>query len=354
MKRRFVANARTRISVVILLLLVPLVLGKHTMAALKVQSVDTSKWQSVNQDVTQLIAILRDERLRKSEPEHVVQVIQRLGQMRAVEAIDDLIVLLAFKQPLEWEKEEPSDFYAEISAIGPDRRYPAIGALFQIGKPALPALINVIATHENGSLESENALYTIFAILREEPPSAWVEYLRESAAHASSPEATQRLLHAAESAEETRLFMVLSEDELRQTDPDRVVEAIERLGERKAVKAIDKPAQIITFERPLKMKDREGKANSETQSIPMDRRFPAISALTQIGKPALPALIRVIDRHEGGSPQAKSNHKRSVHSPNWPFAENTVFTGLMFVGSETQCTNVVCFDLVRTPYSPSC
>jgi hypothetical protein len=43
----------------------------------------------------------------------------------------------------------------------------------------------------------------------------------------------------------------------------------------------------------------------------------------------------------------KSNHKRLVHSPTWPFAENTVFTGLVFVGSETQCTNVGCFGLVE-------
>jgi hypothetical protein len=41
----------------------------------------------------------------------------------------------------------------------------------------------------------------------------------------------------------------------------------------------------------------------------------------------------------------KSTHKRLVHWPNCPVAENTVFTGLVFVGSETECTNVVCFDL---------
>jgi hypothetical protein len=84
-------------------------------------------------------------------------------------------------------KRRPSDFYAEITSIGTDRRYPATGALFQIGRPALPALIKVIETHESSSLESENAIYTVEGIFREALAEG-TKYLREAAVRALSPE----------------------------------------------------------------------------------------------------------------------------------------------------------------------
>jgi hypothetical protein len=68
--------------------------------------------------------------------------------------------------------------------------------LAEIGKPALPALVTVIMDHEEGSLESTNANYSIRVILARHGlrPEAFFEDAAESAA---SPEGAERLRKAA-------------------------------------------------------------------------------------------------------------------------------------------------------------
>ena len=46
--------------------------------------------------------------------------------------------------------------------------YPATGALIQIGKASLPALIEVIATEEPATVKATNALYTLEQIYRDD------------------------------------------------------------------------------------------------------------------------------------------------------------------------------------------
>lgn len=170
------------------------------MAELIPQSVDPSKRQSVDQEVEQLLTVLRDEQLRESEPERVVQAILQLGRMKCIAAIDDLVQLLTFRRTLEWEKgKETGELIIELQAMSTDGRYPATGALLQIGKPSLPALIKVIETYASGSLESENAIFTVRMIFADKS-SEGVQYLRKAAAKASSSEAAQRLWDAAERA----------------------------------------------------------------------------------------------------------------------------------------------------------
>jgi hypothetical protein len=185
--------------VVILPLLVSLALREQDVTAEGTQSGTASKQQPVVEEVRQLIKMLRDERLRMSEPERVVQAIERLGRMRSVEAIDDLKALLTFRRTFEWERGRPGDMYVELQLMTTDGRYPAVGALFQIGRPSLPTLVSVIQAHEPSSLETENAIFTVMLIYREEP-SEGVEYLRKAATKVSSSEEAQRLLDAAEHA----------------------------------------------------------------------------------------------------------------------------------------------------------
>lgn len=158
------------------------------------QSLDTSQTQSPTSEGEQLLMILRDEQLQKSDPDRVTKAIRRLGDIREVAAIDDLIKLLTFKHIYAWEMERA---IVRIHPISTDDRYPAVGALFVIGKPSLPALERVIETEEPGSLASENAVYTVTQIFRD-APSDGIEYLKEAAANASSPDAANRLSKAVE------------------------------------------------------------------------------------------------------------------------------------------------------------
>ncbi len=149
-----------------------------------------------DEKVSQLIVILSDQKMRQDKPQHVIQAINQLGQMRSIAAIDSLVRLLTLRQDFEWEK--PVDHVVlKRHPISVDGRYPAVGALIQIGKPSLPALAKVIETEEINSLASENAIYAVGIIFRD-TPSAAVEYLREAATKASTPEAAKRLSNAAE------------------------------------------------------------------------------------------------------------------------------------------------------------
>lgn len=152
-----------------------------------------------NQDVERLLAIIRDERLRGSDPERVTKAIERLGEIRAIAAIDDLAQLLSFRGSFDWEKSQVPGVLNHL--VLPSDLYPATTALFQIGKPSLPALIKAIETHESGSLTSKNAVDTTILIHREKPLKG-IAYLRQAAAEASTPEASKRLSEAAKQIED--------------------------------------------------------------------------------------------------------------------------------------------------------
>lgn len=146
-------------------------------------------------NVEELLAIIRDERLRGEDQSRVARAMYRLGEIHAVEAIDDLTGLLTYRRSFE------SDETRVNNLIEPTSRYPAIGALYAIGEPSLPALLKVIEEHESGSRPSDNAIFTVKIIYKERPGRA-VEYLREAATRATSPEAARRLSEAAQRAEQ--------------------------------------------------------------------------------------------------------------------------------------------------------
>jgi len=172
-----------------------LALGGKAMS----EFVQRSDQRVSDQEVNQLIAVIRDGRLRESEPSRVTQAINRLGELRAVQAIDDLVSLLTFKRTFEWESQS-KEVINEIQPITPGNRYPATSALAQIGEPALPALVKVLAVHEPNSVESKNSVYAILTIFRENPTQG-SQYLKRAAAKASTPEAAERILQVARKLE---------------------------------------------------------------------------------------------------------------------------------------------------------
>jgi hypothetical protein len=157
---------------------------------------DLSEKERRRAEVGCLLAKLRDEALRREDPEQVFKVMRRLGELRAAEAVPDLISLLALKRVFDWETPENAGRTGiEETAVTPANRYPAVDALISIGKPALAPLVAVIEGREGGSTESENAVYGVFMILEARPSKA-SDYLRRAAGRAHSREARARLLAA--------------------------------------------------------------------------------------------------------------------------------------------------------------
>jgi len=146
-----------------------------------------------SEEIAKLLAVLRDANLKTTHPEQVVQAVQRLGEMRAVEAIHDLVELLTFSRKFDWERD---DMTVEIQPITPATRFPAVSALFQIGRPALSALVNVIEFNSLDSLRGQNAMYAIEGIFRDEP-SEGVKYLERAAETSATAESTRHVSQAA-------------------------------------------------------------------------------------------------------------------------------------------------------------
>jgi hypothetical protein len=141
-------------------------------------------------EIDKLRAVIGDKQLRRHDPKRVIAAINRLGELKADSAIADLISILTFRQEFSEEQQE-------IDIIGLGQIYPAVGALWQIGKPALPAVTAVIATTDTKSIESRNATYTVMLIFRDYPKEG-VSYLEDQASKAQKPAAASRLRAAAE------------------------------------------------------------------------------------------------------------------------------------------------------------
>jgi hypothetical protein len=152
-----------------------------------------------NREIGRLLQIVRDERLRAEDSDKVAQAIAELGEMRATIAVDDLIKLITFRRTFPQERGNPEGVINEIHVITSDGRFPAIGSLFEIGKPSLPSLIRLIANHDANSLESKNALITVMLIFRDEP-QAGVQYLKDAGEKSRVALKRERLLMASEKA----------------------------------------------------------------------------------------------------------------------------------------------------------
>lgn len=172
-----------------------LTLGSIAMADLPQQTIHQGGSQAGDERTQQLLSIIRDKQLQKSDPDRVAGAIAQLGEKKSVEGIDDLIELLTFRKTLSGDNPDP-DTVQEIHPVSPSERYPATGALIRIGAPSLSALVRTIATHEAGSLESENAIFAVTMIFRDDPQEG-VSHLQAAATTASDQLSMSRLQTAA-------------------------------------------------------------------------------------------------------------------------------------------------------------
>ena len=139
-------------------------------------SAQCSRWnpQTDFPPAQQLVEFLSQKDVLTSEPECAAVALELLGHEHAQEHISEIVKFLTFRRKFYWEG---TGF--NIRPVGEIDHYPAATALFEIGKPALPALLVVIAEGPPDSLKFRNAVNTIMLIHREEPPAA-VRLLRRA------------------------------------------------------------------------------------------------------------------------------------------------------------------------------
>lgn len=93
------------------------------------------------------IAAISDAQSRVTDPKCVAANIRYLGLAHVDRAVPALVAMLGYKVPPQALRKPTNDDL-----------YPAIGALVNIGEPAVPALIEVLASKDNDSIESKNAI----------------------------------------------------------------------------------------------------------------------------------------------------------------------------------------------------
>lgn len=151
--------------------------------------------RELEQEKVKLLETLSNDELLQKEPEKVFAAIKRAKDRKLVEAIPDLTKLLTIREKLWWEGTG-----VRMHPIPERGYYPAVEALFAIGEPALPALIEVIEASDENSLESDNALDAVQMIFRTNLREA-VDYLRRATALPKSAQGRERILVAIEKTE---------------------------------------------------------------------------------------------------------------------------------------------------------
>ena len=132
--------------------------------------------------------ILEDDHPQPSE-DCIAQALFILGRTHSAQSVPLLLKWIT------WEK--TSRFKYRLDT--PSDKYPAISALFDIGKPAEPFLEEVIRSRESDDASSKNALEAFMSINRDDP-MAGIQKLRNDASSRRREE-RDRLLHAAARAQ---------------------------------------------------------------------------------------------------------------------------------------------------------
>ena len=119
-----------------------------------------------------------------------------LGFEHHLPAIGVLIKWLDYRRP-EVPSKDPA--VVQVHPTWQGSIYPAMTALFMIGKPAVPDLISVVANRDATDLVRDHALETYRMIGRDDPPNAVAALVRASR-EAADAGAGQRLWDAAKQA----------------------------------------------------------------------------------------------------------------------------------------------------------
>jgi hypothetical protein len=129
-----------------------------------------------------LVSFLRTN-ASNADPQCVTDAIWQLGESKSASraAIDVLISLLDFRRP----QTNPERMHISINRDW----FPAVSALFSIGKPAVTPLIATLKSGQMSETARQNGIRAILAIYRDDPPQAVVALKNAAAAAHSEAEA---------------------------------------------------------------------------------------------------------------------------------------------------------------------
>ena len=113
----------------------------------------------------------------------------------------------------------------------------------------------------------------------------------------SNQKKDQGVVDAPECASE--LIAVVSDPKIAARNPKKLISAIVRLGELKAVEAAPALARILDFKGP--------EVEQTGEPPPVEVAYPAAKSLIQIGEPAIPAVIHAISSEKRSGTRFVSN-----------------------------------------------
>src|SRR5438270_10704106 len=113
-------------------------------------SAECARWNSQTDTppAQELAAFLEQKNVLVSQPDCAIAALEILGHEHATSYIPQIVNFLAFRRKFYWEG---TGF--NIRPVTELDHYPAAIALFEIGKPALPALLAVAAQEKRDSLK---------------------------------------------------------------------------------------------------------------------------------------------------------------------------------------------------------
>ena len=116
-----------------------------------------------DREINSWLKVLQDPSSRNMDPEKLARAIERLGQLKAISAIDEIVKFLDFRRP----GAESGPFLSTLPAQS--TTYPAIGALEEFRDEALSSLALVIVDETAVQLSRENAIHAVTLIFRYRP-----------------------------------------------------------------------------------------------------------------------------------------------------------------------------------------
>jgi hypothetical protein len=152
-------------------------------------SAECAHWNSQTDTppAQELAAFLEQKDVLANQPDCAIAALEILGHEHATGYIPQIVNFLTFKQKFYWEG---TGFNIRpVTELG---HYPAAMALFEIGKPALPALLAVATDEKPDSLKFNNAVSTIMLIHRDRS-SGGVHFLAPDGAKSKRPAASRQL-----------------------------------------------------------------------------------------------------------------------------------------------------------------
>lgn len=134
------------------------------------------------------IKALRSSEVQESDPEFFVESIICTGKLRSIAAVNALADLLDYKYEFPW------DHGGEFYLVSRTERYPAAGALVEIGKPALPSLTVALGSRDMASDPARTIVVAMLLIFDGNLENT-ASYLRKASLGADSDDERQRLLN---------------------------------------------------------------------------------------------------------------------------------------------------------------